>query len=147
MRDKDDSPIAGQRMPIESRWEIGPPKIFITEEEKDEDGDRVRLRIVQGEDPEGSENSMVQRAMLVLFEECLTLQRKKARTYGAAFRSQGYMGNVARVLSKASRLKKMMWNDGVIVSSDESVEDTMKDLINLACFFLINYFERNKWGN
>lgn len=86
-------------------------------------------------------------AMLDIFIKCLQLQQRKASTYGEAFRSQGYMGNVARVLSKVSRLKKMLWSDVVVSDSDETVEDTARDLINLAVFFLINREDRNKWGN
>lgn len=87
--------------------------------------------------------------MLEVFAKCITLQRRKARTYGEAYRSQGYMGNVARVLSKASRLKNMVWTDGTFQTEDseETVMDTMYDLINLASFFIINYMDRNKWGH
>lgn len=85
--------------------------------------------------------------MLELFGGLITLQREKARTYGEAFRSQGYMGNVARVLSKAARLKMMMWRDLSLEDSRESVTDTLEDLINIAAFALINYRDGNKWGN
>ena len=84
--------------------------------------------------------------MLTIFENAILLQRRKASTYGDAFRSQGYMGNVARVLSKAARLKNMMWRDFGIDDAEESVDDTVVDLINLCCFFLINRTDRNKWG-
>lgn len=85
--------------------------------------------------------------ILGIFERCIVLQKRKAETYGEAYRSQGYMGNVARVLSKVSRLRNMVWRDVGIESSEESVEDTAFDLINLAAFFLINYMVKNKWGN
>lgn len=85
--------------------------------------------------------------MLIIFAKCVELQRKKALTYGEAYRSQGYMGNMARVLSKVSRLKNMVWRDFGIEDSEESVLDSVGDLINLAAFFVINYNDRNKWGD
>ena len=85
--------------------------------------------------------------LLDIFGRCVDLQRRKAQTYGEAFRSQGYMGNVARVLSKSARLKNMVWRDFGIEDSEETVLDTVYDMINLAAFFVINYTDRNKWGN
>jgi hypothetical protein len=85
--------------------------------------------------------------MLEVFGQCITLQRRKALTYGDAFRSQGYMGNVARVLSKVARLKNMVWRDWSIEDTEETIEDTAFDLINLAAFFILNRRDRNKWGD
>lgn len=85
--------------------------------------------------------------LLGIFAECIVLQREKGQTYGDAWRSQGEMGNVARVLSKVARLKKMLWTSNQIASADEPVEDTLLDLINLAGFTLINRRTGNKWGN
>lgn len=85
--------------------------------------------------------------LLDIFAECIVLQRQKTQTYGEAWRSQGEMGNVARVLSKVARLRKMCWTFNQIDSATESVEDTLLDLINLAGFTLINRRDRNKWGH
>lgn len=85
--------------------------------------------------------------LLDIFAEAIVLQRRKTLTYGDAWRSQGEMGNVARVLSKVARLRKMCWTSNQIASADESVEDTLLDLINLAGFMLINRRTGNKWGN
>lgn len=85
--------------------------------------------------------------LLRIFSEAINLQRKKALTYGEAFRSQGYMGNVARVLSKAARLRRMLWLDFPIEDAEEPVQDTLLDLINLAGFLIINYRDRNRWGH
>lgn len=103
--------------------------------------------ILEGGLEEGVEGYTTQQDMLGIFETALSLQRQKASTYGEAFRSQGYMGNVARVLSKVSRLRNMVWRDDQFEDSLESIEDTMLDLINLSAFFLINRRIRNKWGN
>lgn len=104
----------------------------------DENGEEISLGLREGD------TTTVR--MLEIFEECINLQRQKASTYGDAFRSQGYMGNVARVLSKAARLKNMVWTDAEFDSPGETTRDTVLDMINIACFFIINKTDRNKWG-
>lgn len=86
-------------------------------------------------------------AMRKVFEKCLQLQYRKGFTYGRTWREQGYMGNVARVLGKASRLRNMVWRDSGIDSSEESRMDTLGDIINIAAFAIINMDINNKWGN
>jgi hypothetical protein len=82
-----------------------------------------------------------------VFLEAIDLVTMKDAHYGGAWRTQGYMGNVARVLSKVSRLKTMMWCDE---DPDEALEepimDTLVDLINLAAFTVVNLREGNRWG-
>lgn len=107
----------------------------------------MKVIIDQGSLQEGEQGYETQQRLLEIFSACLELQNRKAQTYGSAFRSQGYMGNVARVLSKVARLKKMLWRDFQVEDSEESVMDTALDLINLAAFFIINYTDRNKWGD
>jgi hypothetical protein len=85
--------------------------------------------------------------LLDLFADLVQLQMRKGQEYGEAWRSQGYMGNVARVLSKASRLKNMLWRDFQMESADEPIEETLGDLVNLAAFAVLNYRDRNKWGS
>lgn len=81
------------------------------------------------------------------------LARKQA--YGDAWREQGYMGNTARILSKASRLRNMMWRDGGEFhdgdsagedGSNESVLDTLLDLSALCAFAIANIEDGNRWG-
>ena len=74
------------------------------------------------------------------------LYRKKNQNYGEAWRSQGWVGNVARVLSKSARLKNMLWREDPINDEEETVQETLLDLINLAAFAIINMRDRNKWG-
>lgn len=88
-----------------------------------------------------------QMELLRIFHECLQLQQKKGQTYGKSWREQGYMGNVGRVLSKASRLRHMLWRDFPLDSAEEGVVDTLRDLINLAAFAMINHRNQNRWGN
>lgn len=82
-----------------------------------------------------------------LFISALILQQQKASTYGEAWRDQGWAGNVSRVLSKASRLRNMLWRDQPIESDKEPVVETLLDMINLAAFAIINYNAKNRWGN
>lgn len=81
----------------------------------------------------------------------------KSRGYGNAWQEQGYMGNLARVLSKTSRLKNLLWRDGgpdMSVDMDggdadpeaESVLDTLLDLSALCALAVANIEEGNKWG-
>lgn len=81
-----------------------------------------------------------------VFEECLRLVARKSQDYGSAWREQGWMGNVARIMSKSSRLKNMLWRDMPMDNAKESVEDTMLDLVNLTAFALINKRHGNRWG-
>jgi hypothetical protein len=75
------------------------------------------------------------------------LVRKSA--YGDAWKEQGYMGNVGRILSKATRLRNMAWTDSedtAVDPDDESVLDTLLDLSALCAFAIANIEEENKWG-
>jgi hypothetical protein len=79
----------------------------------------------------------------------LALVREKDKAYGGAWQKQGYMGNLARILSKAERLKNMCWTDseGITVDpDDESVMDTLHDLMALCAFMASNIEEGNRWG-
>lgn len=77
---------------------------------------------------------------------------KKKKAYGNAWVEQGYMGNLARILSKVSRVKNMMWRDpsdeefGTGTAFDESVLDTLYDLSALCALAIANIEEGNRWG-
>lgn len=107
----------------------------------DSNGDTIEL------DPAAVGTATTAR-MLRIFERCITLQRRKAQAYGDAYRSQGYMGNLGRVLGKASRLRNMLWGDWneQFEDAEETTYDTIYDLINLCTFFIINREDSNKWG-
>lgn len=90
-------------------------------------------------------------------EEVRQLIVDKSAGYGNAWQEQGYMGNLARVLSKASRIKNLAWRDNSLddsVAMDgsdvdpnfESVEDTLKDSAALCAFFVANLREGRRWG-
>jgi hypothetical protein len=92
------------------------------------------------------EGYKTQQDLLAIMERLLNLQERKAQNYGEAWRSQGYTGNVARVLSKVGRLKNMLWRDNPIEDAAETVVDTLEDLCLIAMFAIINYKEKNRWG-
>lgn len=81
----------------------------------------------------------------------LELLKKKDAAYGDAWVQQGYMGNLARIFSKASRVKNLMWSDQSDHTSwteegQESVLDTLYDLSALCAFAIVNIEEGNRWG-
>lgn len=105
----------------------------------------MKLVVVDGVE-EGMEGHATQEALRQIFQEALALAIVKEQEYGGAWREQGWMGNLSRILSKASRLKNMLWMDFAMESNEETTEDTALDMINLSAFFLLNKASRNKWG-
>lgn len=87
--------------------------------------------------------------LMVFFDQCVELAGKKDAVYRKAWQRQGYMGNLARVLSKVERLRAMMWHDFPDFGQEtqETVKDTLKDLANLCGFLARNWDEGNKWGS
>jgi len=86
---------------------------------------------------------------IVFFDECVRLINTKNADYRDAWREQGYMGNLARILSKVARLRNMLWTDGPEGSLQgvETIEDTLRDLANLTAFMHQNFEDRNRWGS
>jgi hypothetical protein len=81
------------------------------------------------------------------YEESLNLMLRKNRDYGGAWREQGWMGNLARILSKTARLKSLLWKDFYEEGGNgEAVQDTVRDLMNLCLFFMWNRDAHNRWG-
>jgi hypothetical protein len=82
---------------------------------------------------------------------------KTKQAYGNAWQEQGYMGNLARIQSKTSRLKNMLWRDDgpdMSVAMDgsdkdpaaETVLDTLLDLSALCAMAIANIEDGNRWG-
>jgi hypothetical protein len=97
---------------------------------------------------------------IMFYDQCVDLMSKKNLAYGDAWRDQGYMGNIARVLSKVSRLRNLMWrsypdmnqvldpeNSSQEDTDAETVRDTLLDLANLCYFAARNLEEGNQWGS
>lgn len=73
----------------------------------------------------------------------------KDKHYRGAWREQGWMGNLARILSKSARLRSMLWKEDVLLPTtqdQETVQDTLQDMINLCVFMMLNRQGGNKWG-
>lgn len=85
-------------------------------------------------------------SLVAFYNQCVRLVYKKNDLYANAWRSQGYMGNLARIMSKVARLKNMVWQDVQLESAEEPVSDTLYDLANITAFAGINHSEGNKWG-
>lgn len=83
--------------------------------------------------------------------ELLTMKR----AYGNAWQKQGYMGNLARIMSKTARLENLLWRDhsepgnstAASDAEDEMVLDTLRDLGALCAFMVSNIEMKNRWGS
>lgn len=88
--------------------------------------------------------------------DALRLLEEKDRKYGGAWRLQGYMGNLARLKSKMARLDNMLWRDPDgngypipsldIAGGEETVTDTLVDIVNIAAMMAANWNDDNRWG-
>jgi hypothetical protein len=104
------------------------------------------LELVLPAHMEGTVGTETLIALANFYAHCLTVANTKSLTYGDAWRRQGWMGNLARMMSKMSRIKFMSWQDHAMESADESITDSAIDLANITGFFAINRSEDNKWG-
>lgn len=95
---------------------------------------------------EGTAQAQTLIALGSVFQLALEAAHDKNKTYGDAWRKQGWMGNLARMMSKMSRIKHMGWRDHSMDNSNESLADSALDLVNITGFFIINRSEDNKWG-
>lgn len=114
--------------------------------EFDKEAAHPRLELTLPAAMEGTEGSRTLIALASVFEQSLHIANRKNQTYGDAWRRQGWMGNLARIMSKVSRLVNMCWRDHSLENAEESVTDTAFDQINITGFFIINRSEDNKWG-
>lgn len=95
---------------------------------------------------EGTDRGLTLTQLATVFDQALQLADSKDRTYGRAWSKQGWMGNFARLQSKMSRLRNMIWRDTPVEDGNETVTDTALDFVNIAGFFIINRSEENRWG-
>lgn len=95
---------------------------------------------------EGTEGVQTLIALASVYQEALTVAHSKNLAYGDAWRRQGWMGNLARMMSKMARLKNLCWRDHSMEFADESVSDSALDMVNITSFFIVNRSESNKWG-
>ena len=118
-------------------------------------GSRMRVQVSKDLDlwltleypPDGVEGlPTVQQAVEVLAAALATMVAKD-RAYGGAWREQGWMGNLARIMSKAARLRNLLWRDLTGEENGETVADTIQDMINLLVFMTLNRQRGNRWGH
>ncbi len=87
--------------------------------------------------------------MEAIFRKCLILASKKGRDYSgdtdglSNFRTFGWKGIVVRLEDKMKRVIQFV-KAGSFRVKEESIEDTLLDLINYAALTLIMYREENK---
>jgi hypothetical protein len=82
-------------------------------------------------------------------EEQLALIVDKSQGYGQAWRTQGYMGNIGRLLSKMERLRNLAWHevaDGDDLRDEEAIREELVDIANIALFGITNLDNDNVWG-
>lgn len=106
---------------------------------------RLVLQMPKG--MEGAEGVRTLISLASVFDEAVAIAHRKNASYGDAWRRQGWMGNLARMMSKMSRIKFMLWRDHDLENSEEAISDTAIDLVNLTSFLIINRSETNKWGD
>lgn len=84
--------------------------------------------------------------LVSMWNEQLQLFLRKNSFYRDSWRGQGWRGNVARILSKADRIRAMCWGSLPLQDSKEPVEDTLRDMSLLCMFATINRHMDNEWG-
>lgn len=109
-------------------------------------GEGLHLALVAPEGFSALEGSHTVQLACEQFAGALATMRAKDRQYGGAWREQGWMGNLARIMSKTARLRNMLWRDYALSDAAEPVRDTLQDLMNLCVFMLLNLNGGNRWG-
>lgn len=113
----------------------------------------IEVNVVGG--PEDGSNAQQRdayedaRRYALVLQQAADLMLKKNHDYGGAWKRQGVIGNLSRIMSKVARLKALRWRDGESGSlvTDETVRDTLLDLMNLSAFAALNDVDGNRWGD
>jgi hypothetical protein len=84
-----------------------------------------------------------------VFAEAARLFGTKNMTYQDSWRTQGWRGNLSRILEKAWRLRSMLWHGGNVFlnGSNEHPRETCIDMINTLAFLVINMDDGVEWGD
>jgi hypothetical protein len=75
-------------------------------------------------------------ASIAYFAEARALRLRKQNDYGATWQVLGLKGIFVHVLTKVQRLKQLVWHNTEQQVKDESVRDTLIDLLNYAVISL-----------
>lgn len=88
------------------------------------------------------------RATRVL-DEAMRVMSEKNSSYQDAWQEQGWRGNLARIMSKVSRLRNMLWRNNVsLLNGDkEHPRETLLDVINCCVFAILNLDDEREWGH
>jgi hypothetical protein len=89
-----------------------------------------------------------ERATRVL-DEAMRLLSQKNATYQDAWKEQGWRGNLARIMSKVTRLRNMLWRSQItLMNGDkEHPRETLLDIINCCVFAILNIDDEREWGH
>lgn len=109
-------------------------------------GDGLELEMRYSPDFRAQEGSATLLAAVQEMAGALGVMYEKNALYGGAWREQGWMGNLARIMSKSARLRAMLWRDFHLNSAEDPFTDTLQDLINLCVFMSLNRKSGNRWG-
>lgn len=87
------------------------------------------------------------RATRVL-DEAMRLMSEKNASYNDAWREQGWRGCLARIMSKTTRLRNMLWRShtSLLNGDKEHPRETALDMINHLVFFILNLDDDREWG-
>lgn len=108
-------------------------------------GATLRIEKVGGREGASSSRSRPYELADVCTEAQETVARKN-RLYGDAWLKQGWRGNLARVLSKADRLRNVMWRTEPLPDAEELSDETAVEMITLLAMFIVNKRNGNEWG-
>lgn len=88
------------------------------------------------------------RATRVL-DEAMRVMSEKNSSYQDAWQEQGWRGNLARIMSKVTRLRNMLWRNNVsLLNGDkEHPRETLLDVINCCVFAILNLDDEREWGH
>lgn len=87
--------------------------------------------------------------MARVFDEAMRLASDKNRTYKDAWKEHGWRGSLGKVLTKATRLRNMLWqaNAGLFNGEKEHPREIAIDMINHLAFFVANLEDGREWGH
>lgn len=83
---------------------------------------------------------------LAYFGLCRMIRKKKQADYGLTWQEYGLDGVFFNIASKFGRLKSLIWHRKEAQVKDESVLDTLLDLVNYALYAIFLFEEGNFRG-
>lgn len=84
-----------------------------------------------------------------ILDEAMRLMSEKNASYQDAWQEQGWRGCLARIMSKTTRLRNMLWRNNVSLlnGEKETPRETALDMINHLVFFIANLDDEREWGH